>query len=1604
MKIPRIIQPVRAVLKYLALALGAGAMLAGSAVAETLSATYELGPEGGGTAIGGGGSVAWIAAGVLPPGSILRQVSIAARLEESPDGTWASDLNVVVDGLLQIGSDGGTPDWSNGQDSSVGALVNDTKFAGVDFPDTIDLNAAALSLKNTWGDATWSGTVTVTYDLADPAGLIGFGLPGHPAQIVGMEVTWKLPVGTDVTALAPTFTLPAGATCNRVSGAAYDFSGPVHYVVSSADTLTVKDYTVTVVLVDASGVLHVNIDTEARTGLDGPAGGAGETWNQQLGNAGLTANGLLDSTGAATSVGFTYNASHVGWWGDPALKLLTGGAFQWDWSTPSTLEINGLTPGKKYVLHLASFHPNELGGRTLFSTANATDTPGVQIADNAGPDGNSSTWVRGVNCARFDGIVPDTANRITITVSGDSGTSEKRAYLSGFQLVEGPDTPTDPYAAWLAGFDFSAFTNPDLTPTGDPDSDGISNETEFANGLNPAIASGADLVNFGLPGYLAAINETEFTWNLPSGTDITALAPTFTLSAGATCDPISGSSHDFSAPVPYVVTSADGLVSREYTVTAVIVLTSGVVHVNIDTEARTGLDGPAGGAGEIWNQQLGNAGLTASGLLDSTGAATSVGFTCNASNVGAWGEPALGMLAGGVFQWTWNTSCQVVISGLTPGKKYAIYLASFHPNELGGRTLFSTANASATAGTQVADNLGPNGNSSVWVRGVNYVRFDEVEPDSANRITVNAVGDSGTDQKRAYISGFQLLEGSPAPADPYAEWLAGFDFSASIDPDLTPEGDPDGDGRSNQVEFAFGLDPSAAEDFSDGITRERWENIPGSRVADLTGSRNGFLLAPDSRVLVPGVNEAGSSEAYGARYRGFLTAPVSGTYYFWIAGRNESELWFADGSITKTSGGETVALTNRYGKQRIAWVEDPGPGPNETQIHEFDKFLSQRSRAVQLQAGQSYYFEVLHQQSGGADHVAVAWQVPGAASAIIPATAFNGDFTQADDSGDDDNLPDGWETAVGLDPADNGLSDSRQGQFGDFDADGLCNLDEYQLGTDPLSADTDGDGLSDKVERDIYRTNPLGADTGATYATVPAHNYASATGHWNRNDSGSLTAFERRGWISYSFVIAEGDAGAFQISLVGGAAGVPRPSEKLPLVFSLNGSRIGSATLTSLNGASDTASVISPWLVPGTYTLAILHDNYRAALQLRIDSLLVLRLAGPDADGNGSPDWLDRRLAADNRLTRVPATSLTSPACIEGITDLGVDGQGISSSVPGMALTVDGVPLAAEVSVDSSFYANVPLSEGGPVSLNASFQSGALSEVHSISWMPADLNTLETLHIRQGDSLRLVASKKTGGNGPSSTFGTYSVSLDGTLLTNDHSHTIHVPDRPFKATFDIPGVHTLLVTYQGNRPPRSVTLHVHAASFGPALSVGAFVAREWTPDSLEPLLAVEPDSRLSWDETTSEGSPRSFLVTTSEAGQRHVLARMPGDVTGAPSAIVARGTVNGFYLAYIDETGDAQLIHRYPDGTSLMRGSIVAVGLPPDVYIRLSTYFQGTLFTNGSNTLWLTAADFDQNGVANIYFEWDGEGSPYMCTFVDLFTTEPPPPAEDPPADPSPDN
>ncbi len=47
----------------------------------------------------------------------------------------------------------------------------------------------------------------------------------------------------------------------------------------------------------------------------------------------------------------------------------------------------------------------------------------------------------------------------------------------------------------------------------------------------------------------------------------------------------------------------------------------------------------------------------------------------------------------------------------------------------------------------------------------------------------------------------------------------------------------------------------------------------------------------------------------------------------------------------------------------------------------------------------------------------------------------------------------------------------------DDDADGLSNVEERRLGTNPLNPDTDHDGLTDGQEVKIYKTNPLKIDT-----------------------------------------------------------------------------------------------------------------------------------------------------------------------------------------------------------------------------------------------------------------------------------------------------------------------------------------------------------------------------------------------------------------------------------------------------------------------------------------------------------------------------------------------
>jgi signal transduction histidine kinase len=98
-----------------------------------------------------------------------------------------------------------------------------------------------------------------------------------------------------------------------------------------------------------------------------------------------------------------------------------------------------------------------------------------------------------------------------------------------------------------------------------------------------------------------------------------------------------------------------------------------------------------------------------------------------------------------------------------------------------------------------------------------------------------------------------------------------------------------------------------------------------------------------------------------ARLRGWLRPPVTGSYRFWIASDNSSELW-----LGTDAGPETV--------RRVASV----PRFNWVEPREWSRFPSQRSELIPLQAGELYYIEALHEQTTELHHLAVAWEIPSA--------------------------------------------------------------------------------------------------------------------------------------------------------------------------------------------------------------------------------------------------------------------------------------------------------------------------------------------------------------------------------------------------------------------------------------------------------------------------------------------------------------------------------------------------------------------------------------------------------------------------------------------------
>lgn len=148
--------------------------------------------------------------------------------------------------------------------------------------------------------------------------------------------------------------------------------------------------------------------------------------------------------------------------------------------------------------------------------------------------------------------------------------------------------------------------------------------------------------------------------------------------------------------------------------------------------------------------------------------------------------------------------------------------------------------------------------------------------------------------------------------------------------------------------------PAQACEETGGMDWEIWKNVSGTGVVDIP------ISEPADEINNITVFETPTyyANSYGSRIRGYLCISESGYYTFWIASDDNSELWLS------TDG-------NPLNKQRIAHV------PGHTNPRQWEKYPSQQSSPIELQAGHRYYVEVLHKEGGGNDHISVGWQRPG---------------------------------------------------------------------------------------------------------------------------------------------------------------------------------------------------------------------------------------------------------------------------------------------------------------------------------------------------------------------------------------------------------------------------------------------------------------------------------------------------------------------------------------------------------------------------------------------------------------------------------------------------
>lgn len=234
--------------------------------------------------------------------------------------------------------------------------------------------------------------------------------------------------------------------------------------------------------------------------------------------------------------------------------------------------------------------------------------------------------------------------------------------------------------------------------------------------------------------------------------------------------------------------------------------------------------------------------------------------------------------------------------------------------------------------------------------------------------------------------------------------------------------DADGDGYLNIEEAKFGTDPLVHAGVPGCLSYERWFDVGAYTIEALESLPEFRVQADTSELISAAETPVNEGTNFGARLHGSIIAPATGEYTFWISGDDHVSLYLSD-------------TEDKFGAQKIAWNR------GWTHKDNFDASVTQQSSVITLEAGKKYYICGLVKESGGGDHLSLAWRVPGGEREIIPSSALESYAYSLNDV-DNDGMEDSWELANGLDVS---INDA----LADLDGDNAPNWLEFQADSDP---------------------------------------------------------------------------------------------------------------------------------------------------------------------------------------------------------------------------------------------------------------------------------------------------------------------------------------------------------------------------------------------------------------------------------------------------------------------------------------------------------------------------------------------------------------------------